>query len=264
MGSILYSPAVEIQPAVRSVVFSPLLAVPAFAAINYAPEQVQNALAVAASKLPAIAKYLPQDLTKVKTYATIWFAISIVRQINYFLNMMACNSWRMGKAPGWNWPEEIAVVTGGSSGIGKDVVERLAKLGVRVAIFDVQPAPKEMLVDPKVRYYKCDVTSSESIAKAAEGGAQRLWPPHDPPQQCWTYQAYAYSQDDRVFPQDHLWGQLHGSVAYNPAVPSPHDSNRQGPHYDGCIDGFLRRTPLWCRLRRHKSRCARFPRELGL
>ncbi|EAQ84344.1 hypothetical protein CHGG_08358 [Chaetomium globosum CBS 148.51] len=81
---------------------------------------------------------------------------------------MASNSWRLTAAKGWDWPNEIAVVTGGSSGIGKGIVERLVALGVRVAVLDIQELPKELQGNPRIRFFHCDVTSAESVAAAAD------------------------------------------------------------------------------------------------
>jgi NAD(P)-dependent dehydrogenase (short-subunit alcohol dehydrogenase family) len=42
------------------------------------------------------------------------------------------------------WDSEIAVVTGGSSGIGAEIVKCLVRKGVQVAVLDIQPLPKDM------------------------------------------------------------------------------------------------------------------------
>jgi NAD(P)-dependent dehydrogenase (short-subunit alcohol dehydrogenase family) len=69
---------------------------------------------------------------------------------------------------GWDWRQEIAVVTGGSGGIGAKITERLVKLGVRVAVLDVTDLPAALQKNPLIRFYQCDITSFESVAKAAE------------------------------------------------------------------------------------------------
>lgn len=69
------------------------------------------------------------------------------------------------------------MVTGGSSGIGKDVVAQLAALGVRVAIFDIQEPPKELTADQRVSFYPCDVSSTKSVAAAADAVRRELGHP---------------------------------------------------------------------------------------
>lgn len=62
--------------------------------------------------------------------------IGIARLVNGFLSRRAQNNWTSSK---YNWGKEIAVVTGGSDGIGKEISLLLAKKGVTVAILDIQP-----------------------------------------------------------------------------------------------------------------------------
>ncbi|KAH8178063.1 short chain dehydrogenase domain-containing protein [Sarocladium implicatum] len=90
---------------------------------------------------------------------------------------MAHNSWRLRAGKGWNWANEIAVVTGGSSGIGKCIVDRLVALGLRVAVLDVQDLPKDLQANPRVSFYRCDVTSSESVGEAADALRRELGHP---------------------------------------------------------------------------------------
>lgn len=45
------------------------------------------------------------------------------------------NNWTSDK---YDWDREIVVVTGGSDGIGKIVVQLLAERGIKVAVLDVQ------------------------------------------------------------------------------------------------------------------------------
>jgi len=39
----------------------------------------------------------------------------------------------------YNWNQEIVVVTGGSDGIGRSVVQLLAERGIKVVVLDIQP-----------------------------------------------------------------------------------------------------------------------------
>jgi NAD(P)-dependent dehydrogenase (short-subunit alcohol dehydrogenase family) len=46
--------------------------------------------------------------------------------------------WKTDKSI-WDWKHEVAVVTGGSAGIGGCMVKKLTSHGIRVAVLDVSP-----------------------------------------------------------------------------------------------------------------------------
>lgn len=102
------------------------------------------------------------------------FGYGLLKKVNAAANSVASNSWRITKASGWDWPNEIAVVTGGCSGIGLKVVQQLTARGVRVAILDIQALPKVLEGHRQVRYFKCDVTSPESVNAAADAVRKEL------------------------------------------------------------------------------------------
>lgn len=108
------------------------------------------------------------DLELVKRGLQILLGLSVVRYINSTLSSVALNSWRLTKPGNWKWDSEIAVITGGCSGIGKCTVDRLVKRGVRVAIFDIQEAPKSFQNNDLIRMYRCDITDRDSVAQAAD------------------------------------------------------------------------------------------------
>lgn len=62
--------------------------------------------------------------------------IGIARVINGFLSRGAQNNWQSSK---YEWEKEIAVITGGSDGIGKNIAFLLAERGVKTASLDKQP-----------------------------------------------------------------------------------------------------------------------------
>ncbi|KAF1831532.1 NAD(P)-binding protein [Decorospora gaudefroyi] len=99
---------------------------------------------------------------------------------NSLLNRWAENRWiwRPDKSS-WDWKREVAVVTGGSAGIGACVVKKLASHGIRVAVLDVSPLSEAFTQDERtvIRYYKCDIASRDDIHQAAEAIRSDLGPP---------------------------------------------------------------------------------------
>lgn len=166
----LNSPLVKLVHRLIDIPLSPLLSGPLLFAITYAPDAVRHVLESAAAKLPIKTPDLSAELFQsAKVTLRVLLALGLVRWINRGLNSMASNAWRLAPRGHWNWSDEIAVVTGGSSGIGKDIVKKLSAMGIRVAILDIQgPKDKDLLLNPLVRYYACDITDTKSLAAAAD------------------------------------------------------------------------------------------------
>lgn len=69
-------------------------------------------------------------------------ALGVLGKVNAKLNEIALNAWRIkSELKRWQWNKEVAVITGGCSGIGLLVVKGLLKKGVKVAILDIQQLP---------------------------------------------------------------------------------------------------------------------------
>jgi len=129
-----------------------------------APAEVKNHALAALAQLP-----FAVDVSTVVKTLKVLFGVGIVSTLNSILNRFAHNHWTLftGAAP-WEWNKELCVMTGGSGGLGVIVTRHLIKKGIRVAILDVQPPPKDLLDTGKVFFYKVDVTSSASIKEAAD------------------------------------------------------------------------------------------------
>lgn len=75
--------------------------------------------------------------------------------------------------------DRIAVVTGGSSGIGEAVATRLAREGARVRILDVSPADQTIEAirggGGDVQFVQADITDRDAVKRAM---SQPGWSPH--------------------------------------------------------------------------------------
>lgn len=72
-------------------------------------------------------------------------AFGVTGAVNRKLNQVALNGGRWGSETArWNWNKEVAVVTGGCSGIGALVVKGLVGRGVKVAVLDINDLPANM------------------------------------------------------------------------------------------------------------------------
>lgn len=87
----------------------------------------------------------PSNLARPTLSLLKWvFGLSLTHYLSSELTYFARNNWTFSDKSRWNWKEEIAVVTGGCSGIGEEVVKSLAKRGVKVVILDVTPLPERL------------------------------------------------------------------------------------------------------------------------
>ena len=90
------------------------------------------------------------DLEKVVKVLKYMFALGLLTRANTYLNTISQNSWTLtAPTSDWVWDKEIAVITGGSAGIGEQTVLRLLQKGVRVAILDISPPTLPELMTSK-------------------------------------------------------------------------------------------------------------------
>lgn len=83
---------------------------------------------------------------------------------------------RIAARKAWsNTTREVAVITGGSGGIGMEVVKQLSARGVKVAILDIVE-PDSSVLSKTVRFYKADMTDYDSIAAAGQQVEKDLGP----------------------------------------------------------------------------------------
>lgn len=116
---------------------NPLLSGPLLWAISHGPLRFrENAL--------AILNRMHVKLTLAGATATLkWLCgLGVLAHVNHWANRWALNHWQLrSDTERWNWSREVAVVTGGCSGIGAVITKFLLAKGIKVAILDVSPLP---------------------------------------------------------------------------------------------------------------------------
>jgi len=74
-----------------------------------------------------------------------------------------------------NFSKTLAVITGGASGLGKAVAERIIAAGGKVAILDLQEAAGQAAAkELGASFHKCDVSVEAQVVAAIEGARQAL------------------------------------------------------------------------------------------
>ncbi|KAK0649536.1 hypothetical protein B0T16DRAFT_456944 [Cercophora newfieldiana] len=92
---------------------------------------------------------------------TVGFLISF----NNWLNKWTSNNWTPTKRGEWDWTREIVVVTGGSSGVGASVVQKLLTRNpsTTIVIVDFAPLSWTPPAGSKVHYYQADLSNSDVV-----------------------------------------------------------------------------------------------------
>ena len=127
---------------IRKTILNPLLAVPLYAWFAYVPRGQQLII-----ERPGLLKY-----------SRLVAILSTLRIINNYLERRVLNN---AVSDTYDWSKEIVLVTGGSDGIGKRVVQGFAEKGVKTVVLDVQPLTYEP--PSNVFYFNCDITSTPAV-----------------------------------------------------------------------------------------------------
>ncbi|RPA87216.1 NAD(P)-binding protein [Ascobolus immersus RN42] len=92
---------------------------------------------------------------------TIPPVLGALYDFNTYLNRRIVDS---GIKDRYNWPKEIAVITGGAGAVGSATAESLLSLGVgTIILLDLREPPAHLLKDPRVHFYRCDISSFPSV-----------------------------------------------------------------------------------------------------
>lgn len=151
-------------------------------------------------RLPSL-PFSEEQQARVFTILKWLLAACFLREVNGILSRWAENRWLWkDDKSAWQWTNELAVVTGGSKGIGASVVERLVSYGIKVAVLDLEPLSEELQTgmlskrsmdisrlradephsadeENLITFYQCDITSRDAVHKAAEAIRSDHGPP---------------------------------------------------------------------------------------
>ncbi|KAF2744489.1 dehydrogenase/reductase SDR family member 8 precursor [Sporormia fimetaria CBS 119925] len=104
--------------------------------------------------------------------------VGLITKVNKQLNKVALNAWRFKSDKArWNLNGEVAVVTGGCSGIGLLIVKGLWKRGVKVAVLDIQPLPPTLQGTGTIHFFQCDIIDPNAVSQTAEDIRAKLGAP---------------------------------------------------------------------------------------
>lgn len=145
----------------EEAILNPLITGPFLYVLTRGPASIQEPLVRQLSTLLS-----EENIGRLVTGLKWAIALGLVRRLNRWLNSVALNNWQIKSSKAkWVWDWEIAVVTGGSSGIGAETTKALMRKGVKVAVLDIQPLPKDM--------EGCECIPSRLHADANSGSRQQ-------------------------------------------------------------------------------------------
>ncbi|KAL3954999.1 hypothetical protein ACCO45_010562 [Purpureocillium lilacinum] len=100
---------------------------------------------------------------KLRARASMLAAVALALAFNDFLNRKLANNWVSDTR--WDWDHEIVVVTGGSSGLGASITQRLLARNARtrIVVIDFQPLRWTPPRGSRLRYYQCDLSDSTAL-----------------------------------------------------------------------------------------------------
>jgi all-trans-retinol dehydrogenase (NAD+) len=148
-----------------SAAFNPLLTVPAYLLLAQAPPNIRTQV------LQHLGKYVSATTIARATSTLKWLAVlGIAGHANAYLNELSQNNFRFrSESHRFDWPKEVAVITGGTGGFGSRMAKGLAAKGVTVICVDIRDElPESMQGIDKIKYYKVDITDVKAVKAFGE------------------------------------------------------------------------------------------------
>ncbi|KAL2393227.1 Dehydrogenase RED2 [Exophiala dermatitidis] len=136
---------------VQGILLQPLVTAGLLLASLKKPEEAQKYLSLFTRSTVALPRF--------KLALKVLLAAGLVYRLNRWLSRKAVNNFVTDRT--WDWRKEIVAITGGSSGIGKEMVRLLADRGIKVVILDL--SPPQMPARSNIFFYKLDVTSPKEV-----------------------------------------------------------------------------------------------------
>ena len=144
---------------VKYTALEPLFTGPLLYALTRGSPDLKNRILELVARLP-----IKIETTTLVTTLKWLFALGALGRANNLLNRWATNRWRLntGGAP-WVWNQEICVITGGSGGIGSELVKKLAATCMKGGIIDFQQPPQSLICYLNVSFNECDITNPTAV-----------------------------------------------------------------------------------------------------
>ncbi|CAH0050462.1 unnamed protein product [Clonostachys solani] len=150
----------------QSLLLNPLLTGSCLGFIKYGQREHVERLFELITKYGGITRR-----STVKSAIGILFLVGLAKSFHNSLSRAAYNNWTLlptMKNKWGDWSKEIAVVTGGCGGIGREIVLGLVAKGVTVVILDEQDLPRDLAANRKIKWWRCDVRNPEAVKGAAD------------------------------------------------------------------------------------------------
>ncbi|KAH7153368.1 hypothetical protein EDB81DRAFT_791268 [Dactylonectria macrodidyma] len=100
--------------------------------------------------------------------------VALVYATNRFLNRWPAQGGLFSNDV-WDWTKEIVLITGGSSGMGKAIVQIFAEKKIKVVLLDRNP-PSDPL-PPSAFFFEVDITSPKALKEVAKQIRRRVGDP---------------------------------------------------------------------------------------